>query len=261
MTATATAAGPLAVSPVGPEDHVLILFGATGDLAKRKLLPGLFRLAAAGMMPERVWRLRSWSASGWAIITSDAAPSSPAASASPWATMIFARFSRSASASRAIARCMLSGSWMSLSSTTVTSTPHSSVWTSMISRMFWLILSGSESVLVERVAPDDGPECGLGDLVDGRGHVLDRHDRADRALNAVVGDGGDVDADVVAGDDPQGLDRHRDESVADPVNAIGQREDEDHAGPAAVVIDATQPEHQGPLVLLENRVRLQWSEV
>lgn len=29
------------------------MFGATGDLAKRKLLPGLFHLAAAGLMPDR----------------------------------------------------------------------------------------------------------------------------------------------------------------------------------------------------------------
>jgi glucose-6-phosphate 1-dehydrogenase len=36
-----------------PEDHVIVLFGATGDLARRKLLPGLFRLAQAGLMPER----------------------------------------------------------------------------------------------------------------------------------------------------------------------------------------------------------------
>jgi glucose-6-phosphate 1-dehydrogenase len=35
-----------------PDDHVIVLFGATGDLAKRKLLPGLFRLAAAGLLPE-----------------------------------------------------------------------------------------------------------------------------------------------------------------------------------------------------------------
>jgi glucose-6-phosphate 1-dehydrogenase len=35
-----------------PDDHVIILFGATGDLAKRKLLPGLFHLAKAGLMPE-----------------------------------------------------------------------------------------------------------------------------------------------------------------------------------------------------------------
>ncbi len=53
MTATATAADPLALAPARPEDQVLILFGATGDLAKRKLLPGLFHLAAAGMMPDR----------------------------------------------------------------------------------------------------------------------------------------------------------------------------------------------------------------
>ncbi len=36
-----------------PDNHVVVLFGATGDLAKRKLLPGLFRLAAAGLLPER----------------------------------------------------------------------------------------------------------------------------------------------------------------------------------------------------------------
>src|SRR3954447_6649156 len=46
----------------------------------------------------RVWRLRSCSASGWATITSEARASSPAASASPSAAMILARFSRSASA-------------------------------------------------------------------------------------------------------------------------------------------------------------------
>ncbi len=53
MTGTVAAADPRAVTPVHPEDQVLILFGATGDLAKRKLLPGLFHLAVAGMMPER----------------------------------------------------------------------------------------------------------------------------------------------------------------------------------------------------------------
>ncbi|MEV0183454.1 glucose-6-phosphate dehydrogenase [Streptomyces sp. NPDC050625] len=35
-----------------PDDHVIVLFGATGDLARRKLLPGLFHLAHAGLMPE-----------------------------------------------------------------------------------------------------------------------------------------------------------------------------------------------------------------
>jgi glucose-6-phosphate 1-dehydrogenase len=36
-----------------PEDHVIVLFGANGDLARRKLLPGLFHLHVAGLMPER----------------------------------------------------------------------------------------------------------------------------------------------------------------------------------------------------------------
>ncbi|MEN3585138.1 glucose-6-phosphate dehydrogenase [Streptomyces sp. ZYX-F-203] len=36
-----------------PRDHVIVLFGATGDLARRKLLPGLFHLAKAGLMPAR----------------------------------------------------------------------------------------------------------------------------------------------------------------------------------------------------------------
>ena len=34
------------------EPHVIILFGATGDLAARKLLPGLLHLAMTGMMPD-----------------------------------------------------------------------------------------------------------------------------------------------------------------------------------------------------------------
>jgi glucose-6-phosphate 1-dehydrogenase len=35
-----------------PGPHVLVLFGATGDLARRKLIPGLFHLGMAGLMPE-----------------------------------------------------------------------------------------------------------------------------------------------------------------------------------------------------------------
>jgi glucose-6-phosphate 1-dehydrogenase len=36
-----------------PDDHVIVLFGATGDLAKRKLIPGLYHLARAGLLPDR----------------------------------------------------------------------------------------------------------------------------------------------------------------------------------------------------------------
>ncbi|MCU1459350.1 MAG: glucose-6-phosphate dehydrogenase [Actinomycetia bacterium] len=38
------------ISPLRPQ--VMVLFGATGDLARRKLLPGLFHLAQAGLLPD-----------------------------------------------------------------------------------------------------------------------------------------------------------------------------------------------------------------
>jgi glucose-6-phosphate 1-dehydrogenase len=37
---------------VGPRyPQVVVLFGATGDLSRRKLLPGLFHLSSAGFIP------------------------------------------------------------------------------------------------------------------------------------------------------------------------------------------------------------------
>ncbi len=46
-------AEPSPVQPMAPLlPHVIVLFGATGDLARRKLLPGLLHLAAAGLLPE-----------------------------------------------------------------------------------------------------------------------------------------------------------------------------------------------------------------
>jgi glucose-6-phosphate 1-dehydrogenase len=36
-----------------PDNHVFVLFGSTGDLAKRKIIPGLFHLANAGLMPKK----------------------------------------------------------------------------------------------------------------------------------------------------------------------------------------------------------------
>ena len=40
---------PAGVGPKYP--HVVVLVGATGDLARRKLLPGLFHLSSAGFIP------------------------------------------------------------------------------------------------------------------------------------------------------------------------------------------------------------------
>ena len=40
-------------SKVGPRfPQVVVLVGATGDLSRRKLLPGLFHLCSAGFHPE-----------------------------------------------------------------------------------------------------------------------------------------------------------------------------------------------------------------
>jgi glucose-6-phosphate 1-dehydrogenase len=49
-TASATTADP---ATEVPRDQVIVLFGATGDLARRKLLPGIFHLTRVGLVPER----------------------------------------------------------------------------------------------------------------------------------------------------------------------------------------------------------------
>jgi glucose-6-phosphate 1-dehydrogenase len=50
MRSDPTDASPRAIRPIDP--HVIVLYGATGDLARRKLLPGLFHLSRAGLIPE-----------------------------------------------------------------------------------------------------------------------------------------------------------------------------------------------------------------
>ena len=42
---------PIRIPAQRPSNRVLVLFGATGDLAKRKLFPGFFRLHCEGLMP------------------------------------------------------------------------------------------------------------------------------------------------------------------------------------------------------------------
>jgi glucose-6-phosphate 1-dehydrogenase len=41
---------PRSLQPIDP--HVIVLFGVTGDLARRKLIPGLFHLHLVGLLPE-----------------------------------------------------------------------------------------------------------------------------------------------------------------------------------------------------------------
>ncbi len=51
--AVETLEAPTTVASPVPDDQVIVLFGATGDLARRKLLPGIFHLFEVGLMPER----------------------------------------------------------------------------------------------------------------------------------------------------------------------------------------------------------------
>src|SRR6056297_3754411 len=37
---------------IRPEDQILVIFGASGDLAKRKLLPALYALEQSRLLPE-----------------------------------------------------------------------------------------------------------------------------------------------------------------------------------------------------------------
>jgi glucose-6-phosphate 1-dehydrogenase len=55
---------------VRPASHVIVLFGATGDLAKRKLLPGLYHLFIAGLLPEK-FRIIGSSPSQFALTDDD----------------------------------------------------------------------------------------------------------------------------------------------------------------------------------------------
>jgi glucose-6-phosphate 1-dehydrogenase len=70
MTATAHERARSHAAMRRPDDHVVVLFGATGDLAKRKLLPGLFHLAAAGLLPRK-YRIIGTSPASAAISTDE----------------------------------------------------------------------------------------------------------------------------------------------------------------------------------------------
>jgi glucose-6-phosphate 1-dehydrogenase len=53
MSVTTSSAQQDRPSEAIKNDQVIVLFGATGDLAKRKLLPGMFHLSQVGLMPNR----------------------------------------------------------------------------------------------------------------------------------------------------------------------------------------------------------------
>jgi hypothetical protein len=118
--------------------------------------------------------------------------------------------------------------------------------------MLWLIVSVSGQRLVERVAPHDGSKRGLGDLTDRGGGVLDRHHRANRISDPVIGHGRHVDADVVARDDPLRLDRQRDDAKRNAMHPVHARHDRNEPRPPCATAYAPEPEHHRELVLLDD---------
>ena len=52
------------------ENHVIVLFGATGDLAQRKIIPGLYKLACAGLLPPH-YRIIGSAPHEFAVSTDD----------------------------------------------------------------------------------------------------------------------------------------------------------------------------------------------
>src|SRR6266851_7113268 len=128
-------------------------------------------------------------------------PSFIAAWYSPSAATIFARRSRSASASFAMARCILSGSTMSLISTAVTlRAPRLRV---PVDDVLDLLVDacGVRKKLIEAESSDDIAHSSLADLINRIVDILNHDHRFFRIGNMIVSDRCDVDRDVILRDD------------------------------------------------------------
>ena len=215
-TAAPFAGSPLVVTGAGSADGLAVSGGgvipcmAAVSRARKLPISPIALIIGAGNTTvvffstpssASVCRFRSCRASGCAIIVSDASPRAAAAIDSPSAAIILARFSRSASACRAIARFMLSGNWISFSSTRCHF--HAPLEGRHIEDLLDVGVDdvGFGERLVQGVLTDHLAQRRLRDLVDGGVDVLDGDHRFHRVDDAEVGDCGNVDADVVAGDD------------------------------------------------------------
>ena len=146
---------------------------------------------------------------------------------------------------------MLSGSWMSFSSTRVTCDAPVDGGDVEDRADVEVDLVGLGEGLVQGVLADDLAQGGLGDLVDGGVDVLDGDDGLHGVDDPEVGDGGDVDADVVAGDDALGLDRHGDDPQRDAVQHVDERDDQPEPG-STFAEHPPEPEQHALLVLLDD---------
>ncbi len=105
--------------------------------------------------------------------------------------------------------------------------------------------------LVQGVLSDHLAQGGLRDLVDRGADALDGDDGLHRVHDPEVGDGRDVDADIVAGDDALRLDRHGDDPQRHPVQDVDEGDDQAEPRPA-LPQDPSQPEQHPLLVLFDD---------
>src|SRR5947209_3943609 len=185
---------------------------------------------------------------------SAASPSFTAAWYSPSAATIFARRSRSASASFAIARCILSGSTMSLISTAVTCVPHGSVCRSMTFLIWSVDARGVRKKLIEAEPSNDIAHSSLTDLIDRIVDVLNHDHRSFRIGNMIVSDRRDVDRDVILGDDFLRGDLHRDCAQRYAHHLLDGNEDECEPRPPHA-LEFSKKKYDAALVLPQHAKR------
>ena len=170
-------------------------------------------------------------ASGSRSMTAAACDSFSDAISSPSAWMILARFSRSASACRAIARCMSAGRSTCFTSTADTFTPHGSVWWSRICCSCWFSRSRCGEQVVELGLAQHAPQRGLRELRRRVVEVLDLDDGPPRVHHAEEDHRVDLHGHVVARDDVLRRDVEDDRAQADAHHPVDWREDQHDARP------------------------------
>ena len=193
-------------------------------------------------------------------MTAAACASFSDASSSPAAWMIFARFSRSASACRAIARCMSGGRSTCFTSTADTLMPHGSVCWSRICCSCWFSCSRSRQQVVELHLAEHAAQRRLRELRRRVVVVLDLDDRPARIHHAEVDDRVDLHRHVVARDDVLRRHVHDDRAQADADHAIDRREDEDDARALRLRQQLAEPEDDAALVLVQDLDRAEQVE-
>ena len=143
--------------------------------------------------------------------------------------MTFARRSRSASAWRAMARCMPCGSSTSFTSTVETLTPHGSVCSSMMRLQPLVDVLALGQQLIEVGLAEHAAQRRLGDLRRRAEMVDDLDDGVVRVDDAEVDDGVHLDRDVVARDALLARHVHRHRAQVDLHHAVDDRQEDEQA--------------------------------